>query len=159
MAVSGLVADAAWVQFIPDEQGTFMEWSFEGVTCHGVFKPEASVAIFNFCLQESMVTITYRILDPNSRSLCLGSVMAGQCGSVDSRVAGSSAVCCVAFATVAMAVCIVDVDSEHTPTIQYGNMYVLPILSLTCRSLTCKRLLACCRYRVDPNKYDRELEE
>ena len=24
-----------------------------------------------------------------------------------------------------MAVCIVDVDSEHTPTIQYGNMYVL----------------------------------
>lgn len=23
-----------------------------------------------------------------------------------------------------MAVCIVDVDSEHTPTIQYGNMYV-----------------------------------
>ncbi|RLN45288.1 hypothetical protein BBJ28_00010010 [Nothophytophthora sp. Chile5] len=40
--------------FIPDEQGTFMEWSFEGVTCHGVFKPESSVAIFNFCLQESM---------------------------------------------------------------------------------------------------------
>ncbi|RLN32572.1 hypothetical protein BBJ28_00012129 [Nothophytophthora sp. Chile5] len=53
-------------QFIPDEQGTFMEWSFEGVTCHGVFKPESSVAIFNFCLQESMVTITYRILDANS---------------------------------------------------------------------------------------------
>ncbi|KAJ0391934.1 hypothetical protein P43SY_011225 [Pythium insidiosum] len=74
-------------QFIPDEEGTFMEWSFEGVTCHGVFKPEASVAIFNFCLQESMVTITYRILDANT-----------------------------------MAVCIVDVDSEHTPTIQYGNI-------------------------------------
>jgi hypothetical protein len=43
-----------------------MEWSFEGVTCHGVFKPEASVAIFNFCLQASMVTITYRVLDANS---------------------------------------------------------------------------------------------
>ncbi|GMF09555.1 unnamed protein product [Phytophthora lilii] len=54
------------MQFIPDEQGTFMEWSFEGVTCHGVFKPEASVAILNFCLQESMVTITYRVLDANS---------------------------------------------------------------------------------------------
>lgn len=53
-------------QFIPDEQGTFMEWSFEGVTCHGVFKPEASVAIFNFTLQESMVTITYRAVDANS---------------------------------------------------------------------------------------------
>lgn len=56
-------------KFIPDEQGTFMEWSFEGVTCHGVFKPEASVAIFNFTLQESMVTITYRAVDANS---CVG---------------------------------------------------------------------------------------
>jgi hypothetical protein len=54
-------------QFIPDEEGTFMEWSFEGVTCHGVFKPESSVAIFNFCLQDSMVTITYRMLDPDSK--------------------------------------------------------------------------------------------
>ncbi|CAK5160331.1 unnamed protein product, partial [Aphanomyces euteiches] len=79
------------IQFIPDEQGTFMEWSFEGVTCHGLFKPESSVAIFNFCLQDSMVTITYRILDANT-----------------------------------MAVCIVDVDSDHTPTIQYGNMYASP---------------------------------
>ncbi|KUF96179.1 Thymidylate kinase [Phytophthora nicotianae] len=81
------LASAYTVQFIPDEQGTFMEWSFEGVTCHGVFKPEANVAILNFCLQESMVTITYRVLDANT-----------------------------------MAVCIVDVDSEHTPTIQYGNI-------------------------------------
>lgn len=55
-------------QFIPDAQGTFMEWSFEGVTCHGVFKPESSVAIFNFCLQDSMVTITYRVLDASSTS-------------------------------------------------------------------------------------------
>ncbi|CAH0476840.1 unnamed protein product [Peronospora belbahrii] len=78
-----------------------MEWSFEGVTCHGVFKPEASVAILNFCLQESMVTITYRVLDVNT-----------------------------------MAVCIVDVDSEHTPTIQYGNMY-----------------------RINPAKYEREPED
>ncbi|KAF4035815.1 hypothetical protein GN244_ATG12158 [Phytophthora infestans] len=83
------LSSAYTVQFIPDEQGTFMEWSFEGVTCHGVFKLEANVAILNFCLQESMVTITYRVLDANT-----------------------------------MAVCIVDVDSEHTPTIQYGNMYV-----------------------------------
>ena len=58
-----------------------MEWSFEGVTCHGIFKPEASVATLNFCLQESMVTITYRVLDANSacfaalvlsRSTCFG---------------------------------------------------------------------------------------
>ncbi|KAF4324120.1 hypothetical protein BBO99_00001792 [Phytophthora kernoviae] len=95
------LASAYTVQFIPDEQGTFMEWSFEGVTCHGVFKPEASVAILNFTLQESMVTITYRVLDANT-----------------------------------MAVCIVDVDSEHTPTIQYGNMY-----------------------RINPSKYDREPED
>ncbi|CAH0517671.1 unnamed protein product [Peronospora belbahrii] len=95
------LASAYTVQFIPNEQGTFMEWSFEGVTCHGVFKPEASVAILNFCLQESMVTITYRVLDVNT-----------------------------------MAVCIVDVDSEHTPTIQYGNMY-----------------------RINPAKYEREPED
>ncbi|TYZ68889.1 hypothetical protein PybrP1_012593 [[Pythium] brassicae (nom. inval.)] len=95
------LVSAYTIQFIPDEQGTFMEWSFEGVTCHGVFKPEASVAIFNFCLQESMVTITYRILDANT-----------------------------------MAVCIVDVDSEHTPTIQYGNMY-----------------------RINPSKYDKDAHE
>ncbi|KAI9911235.1 hypothetical protein PsorP6_008893 [Peronosclerospora sorghi] len=55
--------------FIPDKQGTYMEWSFEGVMCHGFFKPEASVAILNFCLQEAMVTITYRVLDANSASL------------------------------------------------------------------------------------------
>ncbi|GLD97452.1 hypothetical protein PINS_up006136 [Pythium insidiosum] len=95
------LVSAYTIQFIPDEEGTFMEWSFEGVTCHGVFKPEASVAIFNFCLQDSMVTITYRILDANT-----------------------------------MAVCIVDVDSEHTPTIQYGNMY-----------------------RIDPTKYEAAVEE
>ncbi|OQS02568.1 hypothetical protein THRCLA_21388 [Thraustotheca clavata] len=89
------LTNAYTIQFIPDEQGMFMEWSFEGVTCHGLFKPESSVAIFNFCLQESLVTITYRILDANT-----------------------------------MAVCIIDVDSEHTPTIQYGNMY-----------------------RIDPSKY------
>lgn len=75
-------------QFIPDEQGTFMEWSFEGVTCHGVFKPEASVAIFNFCLQESMVTITYRILDPNSTSLCF-------CGVVVDSIAYQAHACCL----------------------------------------------------------------
>ncbi|GAB9477715.1 hypothetical protein Gpo141_00014848, partial [Globisporangium polare] len=95
------LVSAYTIQFIPDEQGTFMEWSFEGVTCHGVFKPESSVAIFNFCLQESMVTITYRILDANT-----------------------------------MAVCIVDVDSEHTPTIQCGNMY-----------------------RIDPSKYDKVTDQ
>lgn len=86
-------------KFIPDEQGTLMEWSFEGVTCHGIYQPQTKVAIFNFCLQESIVTITYRILDENT-----------------------------------MAVCIVDVDSEHTPTIQYGNMC-----------------------RIDPSKYEREV--
>ncbi|CEG38458.1 -like protein [Plasmopara halstedii] len=91
------LAVAYTVQFIPDEQGIFMEWSFEGVTCHGVFKPETNVAILNFCLRESVVTITYRVLDANT-----------------------------------MAVCIVDVDSEHTPTVQYGNMY-----------------------RINPSKYDR----
>lgn len=69
--------------------------------------------------------------------------------------------CCVALA---MAVCIVDVDSEHTPTIQYGNMYVLSvILSSSYTKLHTLvidgRPLAACRYRIDPNKYDRELEE
>ncbi|KAI9906328.1 hypothetical protein PsorP6_003429 [Peronosclerospora sorghi] len=54
------------MQFIPDQQGTYMEWSFEGVMCHGFFKPETSVAILNFCLQEAMVTITYRVLDANT---------------------------------------------------------------------------------------------
>ena len=31
---------------------------------------------------------------------------------------------CIGGGWLAMAVCIVDVDNEHTPTIQYGNMYV-----------------------------------
>jgi hypothetical protein len=69
------LASAYTVQFIPDEQGTFMEWSFEGVTCHGVFKPEASVAILNFCLQDSMVTITYRVLDANSACFVLQALL------------------------------------------------------------------------------------
>lgn len=33
----------------------------------------------------------------------------------------------------AMAVCIVDVDSEHTPTIQYGNMCVMTVLDVLIR--------------------------
>lgn len=39
-------------------------------TCHSVFKPKSSVAIFNFCLQESMVTITNRIIDVNGTLTC-----------------------------------------------------------------------------------------
>ncbi|RHY02703.1 hypothetical protein DYB36_006366, partial [Aphanomyces astaci] len=62
-------ASVSYKDFIPDDKGTFMEWSFEGATCHGLFKPEASVAIFNFCLHDSMVTITYRMLDASTQSL------------------------------------------------------------------------------------------
>lgn len=95
------------LQFLPDEQGTFMEWNFDGVLCHGVFKPVASIAIFNFSLPESMVTITYRILDANSTYYDMIYMALNNLFS---------------FLFVAMAVCIVDVDNEHTPTIQYGNM-------------------------------------
>jgi hypothetical protein len=96
---------------------TTMGWVFEGVTCHGVFKPEASVAIFNFTLQESMVTITYRAVDANSCVAappirCKAITLADSCGG------------CRRVSCPAMAVCIVDVDSDHTPTIQYGNMCV-----------------------------------
>ncbi|CCI48769.1 unnamed protein product [Albugo candida] len=76
------------IQFLPSDECTFMEWSFEGVKCHGVFTNVSNVATLNFCLPTAMVTITYRVLDRDT-----------------------------------MAVCIVDVDNDHTPTIQFGHMY------------------------------------
>ena len=75
------------MKFIPDAQGMFMEWKYADNRCHGMFQPSSSVAILNFFLQSSTVTITYRVMGPDT-----------------------------------MAVCIVEVDGRHTPTIQYGNM-------------------------------------
>lgn len=47
-----------------------------------------------------------------------------QTESVFASLFGACPNCVRACVSIAMAVCIVDVDSEHTPTIQYGNMYV-----------------------------------
>lgn len=58
-----------------------------------------------------------------------------------------------------MAVTIVDVDSEHTPTIQYGNMYVLPFSLQGCSSCVAKHSNVSSRYRIDPAKYDRDQDD
>lgn len=56
------------VQFLSKDHmnRTLMEWSFEGTICHGFFDPMTNVAIFHFALPQSLVTITYRIIDINS---------------------------------------------------------------------------------------------
>eukprot|EP00947_MAST-08B_sp_MAST-8B-sp1_P004827 g4827.t1 len=75
------------MKFIADPKGMLMEWEHAGHKCNGVFQPATSVAILNFYMAASTVTITYRVMDADT-----------------------------------MAVCIVEVDDKHTPTIQYGNM-------------------------------------
>ena len=75
------------MKFIPDTKGTFMTWEHKGNRCHGMFQPMSSVAVLNFYMQTSTVTITYRVMDVDT-----------------------------------MAVCIVEVDQNHRPTVQYGNM-------------------------------------
>lgn len=67
-----------------------MQWQYGGNSCHGIFRPVRNVAILNFYLASSTVTITYRAMDNDT-----------------------------------MAVCIVEVNDLHTPTIQYGNMFRL----------------------------------
>jgi hypothetical protein len=78
------------MSFSPDENGTFMQWTYAGSRCHGTFHPNSSVATLIFPLKSATVTISYRVMGPDT-----------------------------------MAVCIVEVDGRHTPTIQYGNMYRL----------------------------------
>lgn len=82
-----------------------MEWSFEGVKCHGVFTNVSNVATLNFCLPTAMVTITYRVLDRDSTRWIFYPLFS------------------LMHLFIAMAVCIVDVDNDHTPTIQFGHMY------------------------------------
>jgi hypothetical protein len=57
-----------------------------------------------------------------------------------------------------MAVCIVDVDSEHAPTIQYGNMCVQPARHAALSAHT-EPLDGFCRYRIDPTKYDNVMDD
>ena len=75
------------MKFIPDSQGTFLEWEFGGHRCNGQFQPATSVMMLNFYLKSSSLTYTFRVMDAHT-----------------------------------MAICIVEVDGKHTPTIQYGNM-------------------------------------
>lgn len=57
------------MQFLPDETGSFLQWQYAGKRCHGAFRPNGNVAILNFYLDRSTVTITYRCMDADSE-LC-----------------------------------------------------------------------------------------
>lgn len=43
-------------------------YPFAGNSCHGTFRPKGNVAILNFYLDSSTVTITYRAMDNDSES-------------------------------------------------------------------------------------------
>ena len=64
-----------------------MQWEYAGSPCSGTYQASTKVATLQLTMPKSSVTITYRIIDPDT-----------------------------------MAVCIIEVDTKHTPTIQYGHM-------------------------------------
>lgn len=50
----------------PESSQTKMEWQYGGESCSGIFNSATSTAVLNFFLRTSTVSITYRILDPDS---------------------------------------------------------------------------------------------
>lgn len=45
------------------------EWTYSNTLCKGNYYPSSGVAIFNFILRNSVVTVTYRIIDEDSKFL------------------------------------------------------------------------------------------
>ncbi len=54
-----------------DPNGTTIEWQYGGSNCSGRFFSQQNVAILEFILKSSLVTVTYRIMDENSVAICI----------------------------------------------------------------------------------------
>ena len=91
---------------------TVMEWQYSGVVCTGRFMPATGVAILNFITKGACVTVTYRLIDADGGT------------PFDFPSAIDFLFSYFFFPPIpAMAVCIVEVDDQNAPTIQYGTMY------------------------------------
>lgn len=88
----------------PQKKETFLEWQYSGTLCKGTFFPSTQVCVMHFILRNSMVTVTYRIVDEDS------TFFFSSCIDTDG-------------VKPAMAICIVEIDDKQQPTIQYGNMH------------------------------------
>ena len=54
-----------------DSMDMRLEWEYVGMTCRGDFFGSTSTAILNFFQKNSTVTVTYRILDPDTMAVCV----------------------------------------------------------------------------------------
>jgi len=87
-----------------------MEWQYSGVLCTGRFMASMGTAILNFIVKTAFVTVTYRLIDADGEAcIPLLSLLIYQW-------------LLPSFSSV-MGVCIVEVDDQKVPTIQYGTMY------------------------------------
>lgn len=57
----------------PDQaqKQTTFEWHISGTLCRGHYYHESKVAIFNFILKSSIVTVTYRIIDESTMAVAI----------------------------------------------------------------------------------------
>jgi len=49
---------------------TQLEWQYSGTICKGTYFPNG-VAILNFILRNSVVSVTYRIIDGDTMAVCI----------------------------------------------------------------------------------------
>jgi hypothetical protein len=56
------------------QKQTLFEWQISGTTCQGYFYHESKVAVFNFILRNSIVTVTYRVMDENTMAVCIAEI-------------------------------------------------------------------------------------
>jgi len=66
-----LSASAASLDRYSAQKQTKFEWQVAGTTCEGYYYHESKVAIFNFILSVSIVTVTYRIMDENTMAVSI----------------------------------------------------------------------------------------
>eukprot|EP01006_Ploeotia_vitrea_P013125 TRINITY_DN34458_c0_g1_i2.p2 TRINITY_DN34458_c0_g1~~TRINITY_DN34458_c0_g1_i2.p2 ORF type:complete len:105 (+),score=40.34 TRINITY_DN34458_c0_g1_i2:198-512(+) len=59
-----------------------IDWQYSGRTCHGIYHAATSVAVLNFFLPTSIVTITYRALDWRTVAVAIVEVEEGRTPTV-----------------------------------------------------------------------------
>lgn len=50
----------------PQKKEVQLEWQYSGTLCKGMYYPHTQVCVMQFVLRNSIVTLTYRIMDDDS---------------------------------------------------------------------------------------------
>lgn len=89
----------------PGTKDVTFEWDYIGTPCKGQYIHATSVAILNFFQKKSTVTVTYRVLDPNSILYVYKFLLF------------------IYLFILAISICVIEAEVDKPAIIQYGNMY------------------------------------